>query len=152
TEFFEKAIRPLLAEKCHECHGGGPKVRGGLRLTGRELVLKGGESGPAAVPGEPDQSLLVDAIEQRGELKMPPPGNLSQVEIGRLRQWIRLGLPWTDAPVESTAGVVRAPSSAPASHDWWALQPVKVVNPPTVKDTAWPRSEIDRFILAGLEA
>ena len=96
VEFFEKAIRPILAEKCQKCHGG-DKTKGGLSLTGRESVLKGGDSGPAAVPGKPRESLLIEAVEHRGELKMPPKGKLTPGEIDRLGRWIELGLPWPEA-------------------------------------------------------
>src|SRR4051812_35990858 len=72
-EFFEKEIRPLLADKCQSCHGD-EKRRGGLRLTSRDLALKGGERGPAVVPGKPGESLLLRAVEQQGDLKMPPKG------------------------------------------------------------------------------
>jgi hypothetical protein len=149
AEFFEKQIRPLFAEKCHKCHGVG-KVRGGLSLSGRELLLKGGDSGPAAVPGQPKESLLVEAVEHRGELKMPPNGKLSATEIDRLRHWIEIGLPWPNAPATSPA--IGTPTDDDASRAWWSFQPLQRAALPAVKDTAWPRSEIDRFILAGLEA
>ena len=151
AEFFEKAVRPLLAEKCQKCHGG-DKVRGGLRLFGRGQLLKGGDSGPAVVPGKPEQSLLIQAVEYRGDLKMPPTGKLPDREIARLRRWVALGAPWPDAS--------KGPGPAPAGkftvteeqRRWWAFQPVRPVPPPGVKDTAWVRSPIDRFILAELEA
>ncbi|MGP0062198.1 MAG: DUF1553 domain-containing protein [Isosphaeraceae bacterium] len=154
TDFFEKQIRPLLAEKCHKCHGAG-KVRGGLGLTGRDRLLKGGDTGPAAVPGKPEESLIVEAVEHRGELKMPPDGKLSATEIDRLKRWIELGLPWPDATVTSPAPPAPGsgtPGDGVASTAWWSFQPLRRVVPPAVKNTAWPRSEIDRFILAGLEA
>ena len=94
--FFEKSIRPIFAEKCQKCHGG-DKAKGGLSLTGREALLKGGDSGPAAVPGKPRDSLLIQAVERRGELKMPPKGKLSPGEIERLGRWIERGLPWPEA-------------------------------------------------------
>src|SRR5436853_446792 len=71
AEFFEKEVRPLLIERCQTCHGD-QKQKGGLKLTSRAAILQGGESGPAAVPGKPDDSLLVKAVRQAGELKMPP--------------------------------------------------------------------------------
>ncbi|MFI5454565.1 MAG: DUF1553 domain-containing protein [Isosphaerales bacterium] len=151
VEFFEKQVRPLLAEKCQKCHGG-DKVRGGLRLTGRDLVLKGGGRGPAAVPGRPAESLLVEAVEHRGDLKMPPKGKLSEGEIDRLKRWIDLGLPWPGTHAETSSAPPGSPSQGDESRHWWVLQPVRAVPPPAVKDGAWPRSEIDRFILAGLEA
>src|SRR5436309_10128502 len=76
AEFFEKEIRPLLAEKCQSCHGH-KKTRGGLRLTERQRLLEGGERGPAVVPGKPAESLLIKAVEHRGSLKMPPTGKLA---------------------------------------------------------------------------
>ncbi len=155
TDFFEKQIRPLFAEKCHKCHGVG-KVRGGLRLTGREVLLKGGDTGPAAVPGKPEESLLVEAVEHRGELKMPPDGKLSATEIDRLKHWIAIGLPWPDAPLSSPTSQppasIGSPTIGDASRGWWSFQPFRRETPPAVKDTTWACSEIDRFILAGLEA
>src|SRR5438552_364527 len=71
AEFFEKQVRPLLVERCLKCHGD-QKPKGGLQLTTRAAVLKGGENGPAAVAGKPDDSLLIQAVRQSGELKMPP--------------------------------------------------------------------------------
>src|SRR5262249_54693158 len=75
AEFFEKQVRPLLAEHCLKCHGG-DKTKGGLELTSRANVLEGGDSGPAAVAGQPEKSLLVQAIRYEGETKMPPTGKL----------------------------------------------------------------------------
>ena len=144
-EFFEKSIRPLLAEKCQKCHGG-DKAKGGLSLTGREALLKGGDSGPAALPGRPRDSLLIQAVERRGELKMPPKGKLSPGEIERLGRWIERGLPWPEAEARA------APADRDAAQAWWSFQPVRAMSPPPLKDTTGPRSEIDRFILAGLEA
>ncbi len=145
--FFEKSIRPLLVEKCQKCHGG-KKTRGGLRLTSRKSVLEGGDSGPVAVPGKPRESLIIEAVERRGELKMPPDGKLSPVEIDRLKRWIELDMPWPD--VGSSVSVAAADRDA--SQSWWSFQPVRVAAPPAVKDKAWPRTEVDRNILAGLEA
>src|SRR5260221_136168 len=71
AERFEKEVRPILVEKCRSCHGDG-KASGGLRLTSRDHLLKGGNGGPAVVPGKPDLSLLIKAIEYQGKLKMPP--------------------------------------------------------------------------------
>jgi hypothetical protein len=149
-EFFEKEVRPLLIDKCQKCHGG-DKVRGGLRLLGRELLLKGGESGAAVTPGAPDRSLLIRAVEYRGELKMPPKGKLADRDIARLRRWIALGAPWPDAPAKPAPAAGKF-TITDEQRRWWAFQPLRPVRPPAVKDTTWPRSEIDRFILANLEA
>ena len=146
TEFFEKSIRPILAEKCQKCHGG-DKAKGGLSLTGRESMLKGGDSGPAAVPGRPRDSLLIQAVEHRAELKMPPKGKLTAGEIERLSRWIERGLPWPEAEAHAAD-----PADRVALRPWWSFRPVRAISPPPVKDTAQPHSEIDRFIQAGLEA
>jgi hypothetical protein len=102
AEFFEKEIRPILAQKCQSCHGA-KKTRGGLRLLSRDLILKGGDSGPVVVPSRPDQSLLLQAIEYQGDLKMLPKGKLSRAEIARLKRWIVLGAPWPRLVARSTA-------------------------------------------------
>src|SRR5262245_1930008 len=93
AEYFEKHIRPLLADRCQKCHGA-KKASGGLRLTSREAALKGGDSGPAAVPGKPDESLLIKVVGYRDKPRMPPDGKLSDGEIARLKEWVRLGAPW----------------------------------------------------------
>src|SRR5438552_4423666 len=96
AEFFEKEVRPLLIERCQTCHGD-QKQKGGLKLTSRAAILQGGESGPAAVPRKPDDSLLVKAVRQAGELKMPLKGKLSDREVAALTRWVADGLPWPDA-------------------------------------------------------
>jgi cytochrome c553 len=148
-DFFERDIRPLLVEKCQSCHGD-KKVRGGLKLTARKAMLEGGDSGPVLIPGKPEASLLVKAIEYSGELRMPPTGKLTAAEIARLRRWVEQGAPWPES-----VKVAQAPGAAFQVTDeqrrWWAYQPVHAVPPPEVKDRTWARTEIDRFILAELE-
>jgi hypothetical protein len=151
AEFFEKEVRPLLAGNCQKCHGG-KMARGGLKLTTRGLLLRGGNRGPAAAPGNPGGSLIIEAVEQRGELKMPPTGKLSRGEIDRLKRWIALSLPWPDAHAAPGDLPSAAPRTEGAALTWWAFLPPRVPAPPEVKDRSWPRSEIDRFILAKLEA
>ena len=151
--FFETRVRPLLIAKCHECHGS-EKPKAGLRLDSREALLTGGESGPAAVPGKPDESLLVDVIGYRNTVQMPPKAKLPDAEIATLTEWVRRGLPWPNS--KPTAPVV-APVGPPADFSeeqkqFWAFQPVQRPLPPAVKNDAWIRSPIDRFILAELES
>src|SRR5438445_12530384 len=93
AEFFEKEVRPLLVERCQTCHGE-QKQKGGLKLTSRAAILQGGESGPAAVSGKPDESLLLKAVRQTGELKMPPKGQLTDREVAALTRCVADGLPW----------------------------------------------------------
>jgi Protein of unknown function (DUF1553)/Protein of unknown function (DUF1549)/Planctomycete cytochrome C len=150
VDFFEKWVRPLIVEKCLKCHGG-DKVRGGLRLIGREQILKGGESGPAVVPGSPEGSLLIRAVEYQGDLRMPPTGKLSGDEIARLRHWISQGAVWPDATQATASQPLGEFTISAEQRRWWSFQPIRRVPPPVVKDGQWPRTEIDRFILTELE-
>ena len=94
-DVFEKKIRPVLAERCYSCHSASSgKHKGGLVLDSREGLLKGGDSGPAAVPGDPGRSLFLRAVTYADELKMPPKGKLPASVVEDLGAWIRGGLPW----------------------------------------------------------
>ena len=99
--FFESKIRPVLSEKCYECHSArGDKVKGGLRLDHIDLILKGGDTGPALVRGNPEDSLLVEAIRyQESDFQMPPKGKLKESQIGEIETWIKNGAFWPDEPV-----------------------------------------------------
>lgn len=113
SELFEKKVRPLLIERCHKCHAG-TATKGGLRLDSREAVLKGGDSGPAVVPGKMKESLLLQAVRHEDGLKMPPDGKLSETQIAWLAEWIRLGAVWPgDRPTNSTEPA--APQAVPAT-------------------------------------
>jgi len=152
--FFEKEIRPLLIAHCQQCHGDTKEPKGQLSLTSREAVLRGGESGPAAVPGKPADSLLIAAINYHGP-EMPPDGKrLSEIEIARLTRWVELGLPWPAAdPATLRAAQHRAESIQidAARRTWWSFQPVREPPLPEVRQADWPRMPIDRFLLAQLE-
>jgi len=150
TEFFEKEIRPLLVERCLPCHNA-EKTKGGLRLTDREAILKGGEDGAVVVPGKPEESLLIRAVRYRDEPKMPPKKRLADAEIEKLRQWVAQGAPWP--AVESKENRTRSGAwrVTDAQRRWWAFQPVRDQPPPEVKNGSWARNEIDRFLLAELE-
>ena len=154
VEFFEAKVRPVLAARCLGCHGPA-KQRGGLRLDSRAAVLNGGESGPAAVPGKPAESLIVDAVNYGETFQMPPKSRLPADEVAALTRWVSLGLPWPDeggkagASGESKVAAFDLKVRA-ASH--WAWKPVRPQTPPDVKDADWPAGPIDRFILAGLES
>jgi len=148
TEFFEKRIRPVLVEQCYECHSGRGKVKGGLRLDSREGWEKGGDSGPAAVPGKPDDSLIVEALRSAGDLKMPPKGRLPQAIVDDFERWVKLGAP--DPRRSADAVPVKVHVTPAAEH--WAYRRVESHPPPAVRDAAWTRNSIDRFILARLES
>jgi hypothetical protein len=147
-EFFEKKIRPVLIENCYSCHSKEHKKnRGGLSLDSRAAILKGGESGAAVVPGKPEQSLLLQALEHKGELKMPPKGPLSAEAIADLTAWVKRGAPAPDG----TAQVVKDIDWKEA-RKFWSFQPVRRPALPAVKKTSWISNEVDRFILARLES
>src|SRR5262249_20843767 len=148
-EFFEKRIRPLIVMHCSECHGEG-EAKGGLRLISGEVARRGGDSGAAIVPGKPDESLLIEAIGHRGDIKMPPKQKLADAEIADLRRWVEIAAPWPaeSAEAESAAGPFTITAEQRA---FWSLQPVREVAVPVNKDSTWPAGTIDRFVLAKLE-
>ena len=112
---FESRIRPVLVESCSSCHG--ETALGALRVDSREALLIGGLSGPAIVPGDPESSLLIRAIRQTGELKMPLDGNrLNEQQIAAFEQWIRNGAPWSQAAeLQKAATPQRVPEGEPES-------------------------------------
>jgi cytochrome c553 len=144
---FEKKIRPLFIHRCHKCHGAA-KAKGGLRLDSAAGLARGGQSGPVVVRGKPEESLLLKAVRRTGELKMPPEGKLSVQQIADLAAWVKAGTAW---PGEAAA----APPSAHFTAEqkaFWAFQPVRPPRLPAVRNKEWPRSPVDHFILARLEA
>jgi hypothetical protein len=140
---FEKSIRPLFVEKCQPCHGPG-KAKAGLRLTDRESLLKGGESGPAIVPNAPDESRLIQAVRYRDELKMPPKQRLSAPQVEALERWVAVGAPWPSLPSRTTTKAGFEPT--PAQRRWWAFQPVRSEPPPTGNGPRPSSDEIDDFL------
>jgi cytochrome c553 len=154
AQFFESKIRPLLAENCYGCHShNARKLKASLYLDSREGALKGGESGPALVPGSPQESRLIESVGYKNvDLQMPPKDKLSDRQIADLTAWVKMGAPW---------GVAATASSSPKPVDefnlaarkakHWAWQPVRPQTPPAVKDATWPTDGLDHFILARLE-
>ena len=150
---FEKSVRPLLVERCRECHSAETKTKGGLSLDTREDWQRGGDSGVAIVPGDPDKSLLIKAVSYHDrDLKMPPKKPLSASDVEALRQWVAMGAPdpRTSAAAQAPAGKLHGDN--PASRSWWSFQPRTKPAVPEVKDQSWPRNAIDRFVLHKLEA
>jgi hypothetical protein len=148
--FFEKKIRPVLVAECYKCHSieSGKKVRGGLALDTREGILRGGDIGPVIVPGSPSRSLLIKALSHSDpELSMPPKKKLDAAVVRDFEEWIRMGAP------DPRGSVKTAYKDLDTEHGrkHWAYQPPKKVAEPRVKNTTWPRTDIDRFILAALE-
>jgi hypothetical protein len=145
--FFEQKIRPLLIERCQKCHGQADKPKGGLRLDTRAGWQKGGDRGPAIVPGDVEASRLIRAVRyQDDDLKMPPGGRLSEREIALLEEWVLKG-----APDPRDGSPVVAAGGGEIGHRHWAYQPLRAVSAPLVKEASWPRNEVDRFILGALE-
>ena len=150
VEFFEKKIRPVLAENCYSCHSTeAKKSRGGLRLDTREAILKGGDTGPALVAGDPKASLVLTALGYGDpDLKMPPKGKLPAETIADFTKWIAMGAP------DPRIGKVDAASSGSweTKKDYWSYKPIRAPTIPTVRDVAWPSGDVDRLLLAKLEA
>jgi mono/diheme cytochrome c family protein len=144
-EFFESKVRPLFSERCSECHGA-EEQWAGLRLDSRQALIDGGESGPAIVSGKVDESRLIMAVRQTGDLQMPPDGKLDDVQIAALESWVAMGAPWPASelpPVDAKADAAR-------TH--WAFQPIATPEPPSVEHADWVRTPVDAFVLAKLEA
>ncbi len=159
-EFFEKKIRPLLAERCYECHSAEPgnKIKAGLSLDQAAGWLTGGDSGPAVIPGQVDQSPLIKAIRYTGLdfEAMPPKSSLSREEVALLEEWVKRG-----APAPATAGAIMAQADAKPKQvglsieegrKFWAFVPPVASPVPAASALAaardWPRTDIDRFIAA----
>ncbi|MDG3007234.1 PSD1 and planctomycete cytochrome C domain-containing protein [Paludisphaera mucosa] len=162
-EFFEKSVRPLLVGRCLGCHGGPAKtaeakvkVRGGLDLSSRAKILEGGDSGPAIVPGNVEDSLLIRAVRYHDEPRMPPDRRLDDVEIGALSRWIEQGAAWPGATVDAAPAPVAAETTGgpdiEAGRSHWSFRPLTDPPIPDVRDRAWPSSPIDCFVLEKLEA
>ena len=181
AEYFEAKIRPVLAANCYTCHT--DEKFGGLRVDSREGLLKGGQSGPAIVPGDPDKSLMIQAIRQTDKLKMPKGGHLKPEEIDALTEWVKAGAVWptfagsvtSDSPASvgkptsaASVNIISAASDKPASaaasstsapayvikpeqRAFWSFQPLRKPPVPAVSHATWPKTDIDRFVLARLE-
>ena len=149
-EFFEQRIQPVLVERCYSCHSAKAvskkTLKAGLLLDTREAMRKGGDSGPAVVPGRPEDSLLMAAIRKE-TIEMPPKGKLPDQVVADFVKWVQIGAP------DPRDG--RAPAGSiinlEAARRSWVYQPPKLPQRPEVSDTNWPRGDIDRLVLATLE-
>lgn len=157
-EFFEKKIRPVLVEKCYDCHSEeSGRMKGDLVLDSRDGIRVGGERGPGIVPNKPDESFVIQAIRQTGRIAMPPEkkgGKLPDEVIADFEKWVSMGAP---DPRDASKVANTEPAKPEKPVDWdterqfWAFQKPKAVPAPKVSNTRWPRTDIDRFILAKLE-
>ena len=151
-DFFEAKIRPMLVKHCYECHSVGAaakkNLKGGLLLDSREASRKGGESGPAVVPGKPEESLLISALKQ-DVFEMPPKGKLDDELIAHFEKWITMGAP---DPRDGVAVVASSEIDLEEGKKHWSFQPLTSPPPPRGRNRRWVKNPVDRFILARLEA
>jgi hypothetical protein len=148
--FFEKRIRPLLVAKCYECHSAeADELEGDLLVDSRATIRRGGTGGPAVVPGDLAKSRLIEAVRYANpNLQMPPDEKLSSEEIADLERWVKIGAP---DPRSTATKYVGKPIDLAAARRFWSLRPIAAPPLPEVKNSAWPRTDIDRFVLAKLE-
>ncbi len=157
VEFFEKNIRPVLANQCYSCHSTkSGKAKGGLLVDSREALARGGGGGPAIVTGKPDQSPLYKAITYaHEELQMPPKGKMPDDVIAAFKQWIQMGAPDPRSEHQLESGKPVLTGMTPKARKWWAFQPIKKVAEPDVSKYAndpefksWTKNPVDKFLLA----
>jgi hypothetical protein len=148
--FFEERIRPLLVDHCYKCHSDKAQhLKGGLRLDTREGLRRGGDSGkPAVIPGDPEGSLLLQAVRYTDpDLQMPPKERLAEGQVADLVRWIKAGA----ADPRDEMSEVRAGQEKEAARRHWAFQPVRCPKIPEVREPSWAVSTIDHFILSKLD-
>ena len=145
--FFENKIRPVLVKQCYECHSQSAKKIGGkLLLDAPSEMIVGGESGPSLIPGQPDESLIIQAVRYDG-IEMPPKKRLPDSVVNDFITWVKMGAP---DPRENLPKTTQKSKAAP-QKSLWSLQPIADSKPPKVKNNNWPRDSLDAFILAGIE-
>ncbi|MDB6074518.1 MAG: Protein of unknown function (DUF1553)/Protein of unknown function (DUF1549)/Planctomycete [Verrucomicrobiaceae bacterium] len=152
--FFEKNIRPVLADQCYKCHSAkAGKVKGSLTLDSKEGTVMGGESGhPGITPGQPDKSTVYKAITWEDEdMQMPPKHKLPADVVANFKKWIEMGAPDPRGSTVANLPKKRTIDMAEGRKHWAFQAPVKAA-PPTTQNTEWPRTDIDKFVLAGIEA
>jgi len=150
-ELFEKQVRPVLMTQCASCHGEQQQFSS-LRVDSREALLKGGNRGPALIPGDPVKSLLARAVRHDG-LKMPVGGQLAPAQIAAIEKWIERGAPWPDSGAAAVSGNPKLGPRAPGFYEkirkeHWAYQPVRDPAPPAVPGVSHP---VDQFLQAALK-
>jgi mono/diheme cytochrome c family protein len=154
-EFFERNVRPVFVSHCFGCHSSSAtKLRAGLRMDTLAGLLAGGDSGPAIVPGDAAQSLLVKAVRYADpDMEMPPKGKLADAEVRAIEQWVAMGAPHPDAmagpaaPMQPSTGI-----DLERGRTWWAYVRPERGTPPAVTNAAWVHSPVDQFVLARVEA
>jgi len=147
-EFFEQKIRPVLVDRCYQCHSlQSEKVKGDLLLDSKAGVLKGGKDGPVLVAGEPEKSRLIEALRWTNkDLKMPPKHRLADEQLADFVAWVKMG-----APDLRTGPARPGPMDVAAARETWAFGIPRDHPAPLVQDESWCKSPIDHFLLAKLE-
>ena len=151
-DFFEKKIRPVLVERCYECHSAAAKKnKGGLTLDTRDGVLKGGDAGSVVAPGDPEKSKLIEAVRYKNrDLQMPPKSPLSSEQVRDLEQWVKLGAPDPRTEAVAQTGGKRA-LTVEEGRQFWAFQPLANPSVPKVGNRQSAiGNPIDAFINAKL--
>jgi hypothetical protein len=152
-EFFEKKVRPVLAARCYSCHSNRSKtVKGSLKVDSRGALIAGGDSGSAIVPGKPQESLLIAAIQfaKNADFQMPPKGKLPEHEIAALTEWVRRGAPFPGGTASTPQGERKIDFAK--ARKFWSFVPVEEKPLPQTKQTDWAKERIDHFVLAAMEA
>jgi hypothetical protein len=141
---FREQVAPVLEKRCLHCHGSEASPKGGLSLASRAGLLRGGENGPAVVPGRPDESLLLEMVSGDAP-EMPRKDNpLSKDQVAGLRRWVEQGAHWPEG--------VALRSRRFDGESWWAFRPLARPSVPALRDRGWARTPVDAFIMARLEA
>ncbi len=149
--FFEQKIRPVLVKHCYGCHSQrAKKIQGKFRLDSRQLIRKGGPTGPAIVPGKPAASLLLAAIRYES-LEMPPGGQLPKQVVADFETWVRIGAPDPRDKVRTDKAEKQQGMSFEMARRWWSFQPVAAGPLPQTKQKNWAQKRLDHFVLAQLE-
>ena len=152
-KFFETKIRPVLVQRCYQCHSAAAlkqgKLEGELQLDTRAGIRQGGETGPAVIPGDTKGSALLGAI-RHDTFKMPPDTKLRAEVIADFVKWVEMGAP--DPRDGQAVAVEQVEIDIEAGREFWSFQPLRKAGAPSVKSKDWVRNDVDRFILAPLEA
>jgi hypothetical protein len=150
-QLFARTVRPWLEKNCLECHGGA-KVKSDFNLSSRELLLKGGDKGVAVLPGRGASSALVKYIAHEETPHMPPKKPAAPADIvAAVTRWIDLGAAY-DRPLGAVTAAKKPLTVTDEDRDYWAYRPLQRVPLPAVKDSSWPRTPLDQFLLAKMEA
>ena len=150
-KYYEEQVRPLLKQHCGKCHLDG-KIKGKLSLDGRKAVLQGGETGPAVDLAQPAESLLLQAVNYKGDLEMPPSGKLPVEAIAILTQWVEMGIPMPEGKLVATPAAHGPPPVNDTTKNHWSFRRLTQPAVPSVGNSKWVANPIDAFVLHQLEA